>query len=200
MNRVLGTVQLYPYPACMSILDKEHLLGSYGPWDLVLYLLTMAPRSWPETHLSAGSSNFGCYTLLPFYSSVCWLTQHTSWLSAPHLLRCQLKGQHSPWIFCNLGLQHQFFIFLANTYSQFYLLDVNCSLYKIIMHSKNVLSIYYLPNNSRGWLFTVVNKVICEIFKFRHKDCHRLEKPTANQIANTGLGKGRSGWHVPAPA
>lgn len=102
----------------------------------------------------------------------------------------------TPEPFYNLGLHNlglTFLLFLANTDSQFYLLDVNCSLYKIIIHSKNLLSIYYLPNTILGVGCVVVNKVIGDIFKFRNEDCHLVGKPTAKQTANTGSGKGRAG-------
>lgn len=116
------------------------------------------------------------------------LTKHTSWLSAPYLLHCQLKEQHNPWIFCNLSLQYQFLIFLANTYFQFYLLNFNCSVQNNNLFKKFTEHITACQT-ILGVGCIAMNKVICEIFKFRHKDCHLLEKPTANQTANTGLGK-----------
>lgn len=49
-------------------------------------------------------------------------------------------------------------------------------------------------------MYSSEQKVICEIFKFRQKDCHRLEKPAANQAASTGLGTELGGTTLHQPS
>lgn len=49
-------------------------------------------------------------------------------------------------------------------------------------------------------MYSSEQKAICELFKFRQKDCHQLEKPTANQAANTGLGTELGGTTLHQPS
>lgn len=82
---------------CFSVsLGKEHVRLSYCPGHFVRHLLTMASKFWPETHQLQAHETQWLHAATFLEPNLLTLTQHTSWFSAPHLLSCQLKGQHNP--------------------------------------------------------------------------------------------------------